>query len=237
MVNSNGAIFRYEMMKTRLLIIIGIVIIGVIVASTAGTMEYQSTYNQNCNSDGGKIVGFLKCIYINEDFGETRTSKVLVSENPLAMDTSERRIVTTTPFGYYQRDTTGNYDHCFSYKTDPKYGVKIQNSTHILNLENCEWESENTPSQLRGVLGNCACQERIKVNPDTRERCPQPELDWRNATHYIDNIQCEMKKIEIIEDGDPPTLDLTKMCKETGQGNMWSAKYDSCINITTPFSP
>ncbi len=55
-------------MKTRLLIIIVAITIGVIVVSTVGTMEYQSTYNQNCNSDGGKIVGFLKCIYINEDF-------------------------------------------------------------------------------------------------------------------------------------------------------------------------
>ena len=55
-------------MKTRLLIVLVTITIGVIVASTVGTMEYQSTYNQNCNSDGGKIVGFLRCIYINEDF-------------------------------------------------------------------------------------------------------------------------------------------------------------------------
>jgi len=61
-------------MKTRLLIIIVAITIGVIVASTVGTMEYQSTYNQNCNSDGGKIVGFLKCIYINEDFAESLDS-------------------------------------------------------------------------------------------------------------------------------------------------------------------
>lgn len=49
------------------------------------------------------------------------------------------RTVYTTPFGSSWRDTTGNYDHCFSYKTDPEYGVQIQNSTHILNPENCEW--------------------------------------------------------------------------------------------------
>jgi len=55
-------------MKTRLLIIIGIIITGVIIALTIGTMEYQSTYNQNCNSDGGKMVGFLRCVYINEDY-------------------------------------------------------------------------------------------------------------------------------------------------------------------------
>ena len=52
------------------------------------------------------------------------------------------RTVYTSPFGY-PRDTTGNYDHCFSYKTDPEYGVEVQNSTHTLNLENCKWELEN----------------------------------------------------------------------------------------------
>ncbi len=55
-------------MKTRFLIILVTITIGVIAASTVGTMEYQKTYNQNCNSDGGKVVGFLRCIYINEDF-------------------------------------------------------------------------------------------------------------------------------------------------------------------------
>ena len=60
-------------MKTRLLIIIGIIIAGVIVALTIGTTEYQSAYNQNCNSDGGYVVGFLKCIYINEDSNVPKT--------------------------------------------------------------------------------------------------------------------------------------------------------------------
>ncbi len=59
-------------MKTRFWIIIGIIIVSAIIASTIGTLEYQSTYNQNCNSDGGKIVGFLKCIYINEGIAEPK---------------------------------------------------------------------------------------------------------------------------------------------------------------------
>ena len=54
----------------------------------------------------------------------------------------ERKFVITTPFGY-PKDHTGNFDHCFSYKTDPEYGVEIKNSTHILNPENCEWELKN----------------------------------------------------------------------------------------------
>ena len=67
-------------MKTRLLIIIGIIITGVIIASTIGTIEYQSVYNQNCNSDGGYVVGFLRCTYIHEDFAEPRITGKMARE-------------------------------------------------------------------------------------------------------------------------------------------------------------
>ncbi len=62
------------------------------------------------------------------------------------LHTSDTITVMTTPFGYYEslRDTTGNYDHCFSYKTDPEYGVEIQNRTHILGLD-CEWTASDNP--------------------------------------------------------------------------------------------
>ncbi|TFH02991.1 MAG: hypothetical protein E4G77_01490 [Nitrosopumilus sp.] len=43
----------------------------------------------------------------------------------------------------HPRDAIGNYDHCFSYKADPEYGVEIQNSTNVLNAENCESEFSN----------------------------------------------------------------------------------------------
>ena len=55
-------------MNSRFFVIIGIIVAGVIVMSTVGAMEYQSTYNENCTSDGGIIVGFLKCVKIHEDF-------------------------------------------------------------------------------------------------------------------------------------------------------------------------
>ncbi|MDH3203215.1 MAG: hypothetical protein OEL81_00880 [Nitrosopumilus sp.] len=58
-------------MKTRFLIIIGLVTVGTMIAFTIGAMEYQSVYNQNCNSDGGYVVGFLKCTYINEDYSSS----------------------------------------------------------------------------------------------------------------------------------------------------------------------
>jgi hypothetical protein len=54
-------------MNPMLLIIITAITVGVIVILTVGILEYQSVYNQNCNSDGGKIVGFLQCIYIREN--------------------------------------------------------------------------------------------------------------------------------------------------------------------------
>ena len=55
-----------------------------------------------------------------------------------------------------------------------------------------EYESNNTSDQLRGIFGNCACQE--KQNPDTNMLCTQPFIDWENFTHYIDNNTCEWRE-------------------------------------------
>ena len=63
---------------------------------------------------------------------------------------------------------------------------------HHLSIQ--EFESNNTPDQLRGIFANCACQERVKANPDTPELCTQPFIDWENATHYIDNNICKWKE-------------------------------------------
>lgn len=57
-------------MKTRLLIIIGIITTGIIIALTFGTLEYQIEFNQNCHDDNGKVTGFLTCMSIREDFAE-----------------------------------------------------------------------------------------------------------------------------------------------------------------------
>lgn len=56
-------------MKTKFSIIIGVAIVGSMTALIIGTLDYQTTYNQNCNSDGGYVTGFLKCTYVHEDFG------------------------------------------------------------------------------------------------------------------------------------------------------------------------
>ena len=66
--------------------------------------------------------------------------------------------------------------------------------------------------QLKGILGNCACQERVLSNPDTVERCLQPYISWGNFTHYINNNICEWQKDSVMID----ILDRCTQIKETG---------------------
>jgi hypothetical protein len=55
---------------------------------------------------------------------------------------------------------------------------------------------QNTPDQLEGIFASCACQERVKANPETNMLCTQPLIDWENSTHYIDNNLCEFITLE-----------------------------------------
>lgn len=67
-------------MKPSLLIAI-IVVSAVAIASVIiGTIEYQSTYNYNCNSDGGYVTGFLSCTHVNEDFSDPRITGKMARE-------------------------------------------------------------------------------------------------------------------------------------------------------------
>ncbi len=80
-----------------------------------------------------------------------------------------------------------------------EFGIDVSNFEicveELLERNTKEIDNENNiPDQLRGVFGNCACQERIRENPDTMERCPQPHISWENTTHYIDNIICEWRE-------------------------------------------
>ena len=72
-------------------------------------------------------------------------------------------------------------------------GVGIVILNHYITVER-EFELNNSTEQLRGIFGSCDCQERVKTNPDTSERCPEPFIDWQNSTHYIDNNICEWQK-------------------------------------------
>ncbi len=53
-----------------------------------------------------------------------------------------------------------------------------------------DFESKNTPGQLRGISGLCNC----KLDPE--RTCPEPFIDWQNSTHYIDNNLCEFITLE-----------------------------------------
>ena len=48
-----------------------------------------------------------------------------------------------------------------------------------------EIESKNTPDDLKGIFGNCNCQE------DPERTCEQTLIVWQNSTHYIDNNLCQ----------------------------------------------
>lgn len=67
-------------MNTALLIIIGIASVTIIAVSSISILDYQTKYDQNCNSDGGYVVGFLRCTYINEDFSEPRITGKMADE-------------------------------------------------------------------------------------------------------------------------------------------------------------
>jgi hypothetical protein len=58
-----------------------------------------------------------------------------------------------------------------------------------------EFESRNTPDQLRSVLSHCSCQEKINLYPGPDQLCTQPFIDWQNSTHYIDNNECKFLEI------------------------------------------
>ena len=102
---------------------------------------------------------------------------------------------------------------CIPYVEKWVFGEDWNNGTHYFDTDSCKWrdnpeydelnskgcpqfcpKEENQPDQLRGIFGNCACQERTKSNSDTMERCIQPDLSWENSTHYIDNSICEWQE-------------------------------------------
>ncbi len=72
----------------------------------------------------------------------------------------------------------------------------INNGTHCVDKSKytypfVEYIGHDTEKHLKGVLGNCACQERISNNPNGKEKCPEPALNYSNTTHAIDNHTCE----------------------------------------------
>ncbi len=52
------------------------------------------------------------------------------------------------------------------------------------------FESNNTPDQLKEIFGNCNC------DADPERTCEHTFVDWQNSTHYIDSNLCEWQEIE-----------------------------------------
>lgn len=76
-------------MKSRFLIIIGIIITGIIIALAIGTIEYQTKFNQNCHDDNGKVTGFLQCMLIREDYALSYDENAQYLVEELFMDVLE----------------------------------------------------------------------------------------------------------------------------------------------------
>lgn len=93
----------------------------------------------------------------------------------------------------YVYQLNDNTEVRIGYVNDIWYVKHVDLNGNILE-ELFEKNEYNTPDGLKGVFGNCACQERTKTNPDTMERCPQPEYSWENSTHYINNNVCEWRE-------------------------------------------
>jgi len=71
-------------------------------------------------------------------------------------------------------------------------------SAFILNyyIPERNYESKNTPDQLKAVLVSCACESKINAYPEPDELCIGPAKAWQNLTHHIDSNTCKLQTIE-----------------------------------------
>lgn len=60
------------------------------------------------------------------------------------------------------------------------------------------FESNNTPDQLKWIFGNCNCQA------DPERTCEHTFVDWQNSTHYIDNNLCAFITLEERDGSEEP---------------------------------
>ena len=84
----------------------------------------------------------------------------------------------------------------------------VQADIVVTSLENTLTGIEVTYHLLHSMEGSkdywkefasCACQERVKDNPEINMLYTQPLIDWENSTHYIDNNLCKFMAIEKYE--------------------------------------
>lgn len=75
--------------------------------------------------------------------------------------------------------------------------LTISVSLVLLNyyISEREFESRNSPEQLKAILVKCDCENKIKTFPQQDELCIGPLTYWQNSTHYIDNNICKFVDI------------------------------------------
>lgn len=188
-------------MKTIFLIIIGLITTGVIITLIIGTIEYQSTHIQNCNSDGGYVVGFLRCTYIRDE-NPSPYEKYLDENNELNFG------LPYDKSGMIIDDLQRIFDWCNYPGEKPlDWYFDWNNSTHHIDSEICELEliSNNTATgsyQLdealctggRGYIVNDKCERIGKYDPDTglsivenKEQCDMLEGSWDDKQNHCDS--------------------------------------------------
>ena len=186
-------------MKTRLLIIIGILSIIVISIFAVMWPEYGMVCNKavvehlqkysNVFDDGitydtygieeiglpfGVHPGNLReCV----DFVLEKRTKSLENTEPVFIDTS---LLNNNP-----EIVKRILDYCNSTGVKFSIGLRSSNDTHIITNNTCEWqtiEKYESDRKLNFVLS--ICEHVIRPIED------EP-TSWSNATHYIDTNNCE----------------------------------------------
>lgn len=218
-------------MKTRFLIIIGIVMASIVFGTyqslmyNCGTMpvfmetpnkptlwkcldiwKHQSEQpspqrilsdpicfvaDRTTSGEKGSAVTMDACISLEafEEMGCTKSilEHILKHSNLLDYEGSEPYYLEWV--GLPSEVSQEKFDECFDAILEKR---PLLDSRQIDEPKNVE--ENNISDQLKGVLGNCACQERVKSNPDTMVVCNQPGLVWENSTHYINNNICEWRE-------------------------------------------
>jgi len=185
-------------MKTIFLIIFAIVSVAIITTSSISILNYQTKYDQNCNSDGGYVVGFLRCTYIRDE-NPSPYEKYLDENNELNFGLKYDKN------GMIIDDLQRIFDWCdYSGEKPLDWYFDWNNSTHHIDSELCEWEliSNNTVTGSyeldealcmggRGYIVNDECERIGKYDPDTglpivenKEQCDMLEGSWDDKQNH-----------------------------------------------------
>lgn len=147
-------------MKTILLIVIGIISVIAIVISVLGVVQYQSAYNQRCNSDGGFVVDFLRCTYIHEDFPGPKIEGNIADE------------ICSITGGECPSYYIGNIQEDGSIMVGMTFSNGTQEKQFVFFIKN---ETLNYEERVNGKLISESESEQILEPESTSKQIPEPE--------------------------------------------------------------